>query len=73
MLRIYKFTEQQIADAGVLHIPKSARENPDEPVSTEEEFQDQLLLAMSTPITDEDNPLPMPRICYCPGDDTDHA
>lgn len=76
MIKLYKFepTEEQITEAGVLHIPASARENPQWPAPDAEEFADQLLLAMSTPISDEDtNTRPvLPRICYCPGDDTNH-
>lgn len=67
MLRL--FTAEQIAAAGVFHIPKSMREAPDAAYTGEDPFQDEMLLAMSTPISDS----PSPRICYCPGDDTDHA
>lgn len=67
------FTPEQFAAAGVLHITKSAREAPGAYYTGENEFLDQLMLAMSTPITDEENPLPPPRICYCPGDDPYHA
>ncbi|QIG57810.1 hypothetical protein SEA_PAULODIABOLI_76 [Microbacterium phage PauloDiaboli] len=67
MLKLY--SDEQHAAAGVLHIPKSAREAPDAMYTGEDEFLDQLTLAMTTPISDT----PLPKICYCPGDDPDHA
>lgn len=67
MLKLY--TDEQIAAAGVFHVPKSMREAPDADFTGEDPFLDQLVLAVCTPISDR----PEPTICYCPGDDPDHA